>query len=142
MIVHFQIPGKPTGKGRARATRSGHHYTPEKTRNAEAFVKCLAMEAMGDGQTWRPPCSAPVALSIDIAIMPPKSMPKRQRDEALCGRIRPAKKPDCDNIVKLISDALNGIVWVDDSQVVDLVVKKRYANDDVTTVIVSQAEVA
>lgn len=138
MIIRFEIPGKPTGKGRARATRSGHHYTPEKTRNAEAFVKLLACQAM-EGSVL---ADYPVSLGIDIAITPPQSMPRRQRDEALCGRLRPAKKPDCDNIVKLISDALNGIVWVDDSQVVDLVVKKRYALADITTVIVSRADAA
>ena len=137
MIVHFQIPGRPKSKGRPRFG-NGRTYTPAATQNQEAFIKILATQAMGDLAR----CADPVAVTIDIAISPPKSMPKRQRDEALCGLLRPAKKPDCDNIVKLISDALNGIVWVDDSQVVDLVVKKRYAADDITTVLVSKASAA
>jgi Holliday junction resolvase RusA-like endonuclease len=135
MIITIEIPGAPTGKGRARSTSNGHHYTPAKTRAAEGYIQHLAAIAM----QGLPRFEEPVSMSIDIAIAPVKSMPKRQRDEALCGRIRPAKKPDCDNIVKLISDALNTIVWRDDAQVVDLVVRKRYDLNERTTVIVSLA---
>lgn len=57
----------------------------------------------------------------------PQSWPKRKQAAALAGTEYPTKKPDADNVIKAIFDALNGVVWHDDTRVVDMVVRKRYA---------------
>ena len=61
----------------------------------------------------------PVALSLIVLHPIPKSWSKRQ-DAALAGTERPTTKPDADNVAKAIADACNGVVWVDDAQVVEL----------------------
>ena len=65
-----------------------------------------------------------------IAYFPiPKSTSKKKRDEMERGLILPTKKPDTDNIAKAILDALNGLAYYDDAQVVHLEVQKRYSNE-------------
>ena len=65
----------------------------------------------------------------------PKSKPKNKRVEMLAGQVRPTKKPDCDNIAKTILDALNGIAYHDDSQIVTLVVEKWYTPDEPCVIV-------
>lgn len=120
-MISFTIPGPPTGKGRPRVTRSGHAYTPQKTRNAEAHVKLLAGQAMAG----RPPLEGPVHVCVSVRCTVPASWPLKRRYEAEFNRIRPGK-PDLDNVVKLIMDALNGVVVVDDKQVAVMTASKRY----------------
>ena len=62
-----------------------------------------------------------------VYVAVPASKPKRWVAEALAGAIRPVKKPDADNFAKML-DALNQVVWIDDSQIVDLRVQKHYSN--------------
>jgi Holliday junction resolvase RusA-like endonuclease len=125
--VSFVVPGKPVGKGRPRAGRSfaGHVrlYTPEKTVSYESTVRLFGAQAMAG----RSPIEGPVSLEMLIEYDVPASWSKKKRDAALAGDIRPTAKPDCDNVVKAIGDALNGVVWKDDVQVVELRAEKRYA---------------
>jgi Holliday junction resolvase RusA-like endonuclease len=119
--IRFEIPGIPVAKGRARVTTIGGHaraYTPAKTVAYESTVALFARQAMGAAE----PIAGPLALSI-VATWPiPPSWPKKRREAATFK----ASKPDADNVAKAIGDACNGIVWVDDSQVVDLRCVKRY----------------
>lgn len=120
--VTIAIPGTPIGKGRPRHMRNGHTYTPERTRNAEAYVRMLAAQEMAG----RAPFPGPVALTLR-AIMPvPASWSKKKQAAALAGEILPTRKPDLSNVLKLVEDGLNGIVIVDDVQIVDQSVQKRY----------------
>jgi Holliday junction resolvase RusA-like endonuclease len=77
----------------------------------------------------KPPIAEPVSLIVMVITEPPRSITKAKRELMLAGVERPAKKPDLDNVVKLISDALNGIVFEDDRQVVELWVVKRYGEE-------------
>lgn len=122
-VVQFIVPGGPVGKARPRMTRSGHAYTPEKTVSYENLVKMRFIEKYPD---WVPVAGeAKIKL---IAYYPiPKSASKRKRIEMDIGTIRPTKKPDVDNIMKAIADALNGIAYVDDSQIVTAEVRKYYS---------------
>lgn len=120
-MIQFTIPGAPVGKGRPRMTRSGHAYTPAQTRNREAYVKLLATEAMAGA----PPLDGPVSVAVEIRCAVPASWPKGRRAEALVGRIRPGK-PDLDNVLKLVLDAMNGVVVLDDKQVAEAAAMKRY----------------
>lgn len=67
----------------------------------------------------------------------PKSWSKRKQADALAGQLMPTTKPDLDNCVKAIFDAVNGIVWTDDVQVVGLRVRKVYGATPGVQVIVS-----
>lgn len=132
--VSFVVPGKPKGKQRPRATRQGRVYTPAETRNFEAFVKLLAAEAVGD----QGPFEGPVELHIEVGAPIPVSFTKKQKADALAKRLLPVKSGfDLDNIVKALSDAMNGIVFVDDKQVALLVATKHYAETPGTAVFVA-----
>ena len=124
MAVTFTIPGAPSGKGRPRFNgRTGRTYTPQKTRDYEETVRECCKKALSA------PFPPDIALRCEIfaafPVAPSDSKPKRQRK--LAGLLKPTKKPDWDNIGKIVCDALNGIAYHDDSQITCAVVKKRYA---------------
>lgn len=139
--VGFLVPGKPVGKGRPRAAKQGKHitlYTPEKTVSYESTVALAASQAMAG----KPLIDGPVSVIMQMVAPVPGSWSNRKKDHALDGIIMPITKPDMDNVVKAIFDAVNGVVWHDDTQVVDLQVRKRYGATPCVNVIVSQLEAA
>jgi len=124
MTCDFEIEGKPVGKGRPRFKRMGNFvqtYTPTATADYEKLVR-LRFQNAGGVITDKP-----VKVEVVALFAPPKSTRKRDRIEMLANRILPVKKPDCDNIAKIVLDALNKIAYKDDAQVAELSVKKRYA---------------
>lgn len=124
MTCDFVVEGKPVGKGRPRFKRVGNFvqtYTPANTAEYEKLVR-LKFKNAGGVITENP-----VKVEIVAFFTPPKSTKKRDRIEMLANRILPVKKPDCDNIAKIVLDALNKIAYKDDAQVAELSVKKRYA---------------
>ena len=124
--IAFTVPGEPQGKGRARIVRIGgfsRMATPAKTLAYEGLVAQLAQQAMGG----HPLIEGPVAMECEILFSPPRSASKRARADMLAGVLRPTKKPDADNVLKAIWDGMNGVVWHDDVQAVDVRVLKRYA---------------
>lgn len=123
--IFLIIEGEPQGKGRPRAFRAGkgvRMFTPGKTKDYEQTVQAEAIKAM----MGKPPIFGPVELRLNLVCSVPASWSKTKRAQALAGEIVPTNKPDIDNVVKAICDALNAIVWHDDVQVVDLVVRKRF----------------
>ena len=118
----IEIPGELRGKQRARVTRYGHAYTPQPTLNAEAWVKACAID-----QGVIRPLDGPLCFLLTVQRDVPVSWSKRKRAAALCGDSRPTGKPDLDNVIKLACDALNGIAWHDDAQIVSMNVSKEYA---------------
>ena len=132
MIV-FTIPGTPVGKGRPKFARRGAFvttYTPEKTASYENLVKVKAEEAM----VGRELIAGAVAVTILLFITPPASWSNKKMLQALSHEILPTTKPDIDNVIKGIFDAMNEIVWNDDKQVVDFTLRKRYSNTARATV--------
>ncbi len=133
--IRIVIPGAAQAKGRPRlAVIAGHAraFTPAKTRSKEGVVAVLAMEVMGG----RPPLTGPVAMEVCATLVPAASWPKKRRTAALAGEVRPTKKPDLDNALKLIWDALNGVVYADDAQVVAVSARKVYGEVAETIVTV------
>ncbi len=124
--IWFVIPGAAVGKGRPKFARRGNFvtaYTPEKTASYENLVKILASEAMQDHQI----IEGPAKVAIWIWVTPPASWSQKKQRAALAHEILPTSKPDADNVLKGIFDAMNEIVWRDDKQVVELSVRKRYS---------------
>lgn len=126
MIQTFTIPGDPVGKGRPRfgRTKSGgvHTYTPDKTAKYEALVRRCWIDYGCDSYGGKQ-----VYVYINAYFPIPKSYSGRRVAQIRAFDERPAKKPDCDNIVKSVLDALNGYAYIDDKQVVDVRCVKRYA---------------
>ncbi len=121
MDLHFTVPGEPRGKGRPRFTRRGFAYTDTATRDYETLIACRAAEAMPCA-----PVETPVSVRVDIYKGVPKSWSMAKRARALDGQEIPGK-PDLDNVAKAVLDALNGVTYADDAQVVRLVVQKQYS---------------
>lgn len=125
-LVTFRIDGAPVAKGRARATTirgMARLYTPAKTRKYEDQVRIAAACAMGD----RMPFQGEVTMTVTALVAIPTSFSKRKRANAIAGIIRPTTRPDADNYAKAALDGCNGILFRDDSQITDLIVRKRYA---------------
>lgn len=135
-MINLVIFGDPVAKGRARATRRGIIYTPAKTRAAENDVASQVRE-----QYTGPPLEGPVCLSIAFYMPVAKSWSKADRAAAFAGSIAHTSKPDVDNMVKLFKDATNGILFLDDAQVVDLRAVKGYDAQPKTVVSLWSLEV-
>ena len=139
MTCDFEIEGKPVGKGRPRFKRMGNFvqtYTPEKTADYEKLVR-LNFQNAGGVITEKP-----VRVEIVAFFAPPKTTRKKDKIEMLANRILPMKKPDVDNIAKIVLDALNQIAYKDDSQVIELIVKKKYAAEAKVLVHIEEIETA
>jgi len=126
--VYFVVYGNPVGKGRPRATSRGgfvRMYTDEKTEAYESAVADEARIAMREWQAF----DTPMQLQLSAYYPIPKSWSKKKRQMAMDGEIHPQVKPDLDNVMKAVLDAMNGVVYVDDSQVINMVATKRYSSD-------------
>lgn len=135
MQITFTVPGRVGGKGRPKFSRAGSFvrvYTPAKTRSDEANVKSYAMAAM----QGRKPLEGPLWLDIRVQLVPPPSWSRRKRAEAFFV----TGKPDLDNVLKLIGDALNGVCWVDDAQISVVQFARTYDLDQVEHVSVRFGE--
>ena len=129
MTIRFSISGSPQGKARPRVvrTKSGHSmsFTPDKTVAYEELVRARYRAATSEsGQTET--FDGPISLAIVAEYSIPKSTSKKRAAEMERCEIFPTKKPDWDNIGKIICDALNGLAYKDDAQVVSASVRKRY----------------
>ncbi|KVE43622.1 RusA family crossover junction endodeoxyribonuclease [Burkholderia sp. BDU5] len=124
--VEFVVPGTPVAKGRPKFARRGAHvrvYTPEETERYENLVKMAARAAMRSAT----PYAGPIRLIVHIGLPIPASWSMKRQGEAAAGAIGATKKPDWSNVVKAIEDGMNGVVFADDSQVIDCWVSKRYS---------------
>lgn len=130
MKFEFTIPGKPTGKGRPRFTKNGHAFTPEATANYENLVKVCFYEQNRADEPIKPIAPKTPIVAMITAYYPiPQSTSKKQRDRMAAALVFPTVKPDTDNIAKCILDALNGIAYYDDAQIMLLIVWKRYSDE-------------
>lgn len=136
-MVNFSIDGPPHGKGRPRFRRFGNFvqtYTDAKTKSYETLVKEAATKAMGSS----PPLEGPVKLDLIIRLPVPNSYPKKRSEGCLNGSEWPTKKPDWDNVAKSVADAMNDIVFLDDTQIVIARVVKTYSAEAGVDVQVSE----
>lgn len=121
--VSFSIPGDPVAKERPRFTRSGHAYTPAKTRTYEEIIRMYATKAMRGKKML----TGAVEMNINAFFPIPKSFSKEKREQAISGELKHTKRPDWDNAGKIVSDGCNRIVYNDDAQVCVSRVYKWYS---------------
>lgn len=125
MTVQFTILGKIKGKARPRMTKAGHTYTPSDTVTYEKAVQMMYKNQckgifFGDKQ--------PIGIHIKAMYEIPRSYTKAKKEQIQRGELLPTKKPDADNIAKIICDALNGVAYDDDAQVVSMSIDKSYTS--------------
>ena len=124
MKIHFTIPGEPKGKGRPRMTKAGIAYTPKETASYENWVKCCFMQ----GKQQKIEGDTPLMTCITAYFSIPKSASKKMRQHMEVHNILPIKKPDSDNIIKIILDSLNGLAYDDDKQIAQVWFRKYYGD--------------
>lgn len=130
-IVTFIIPGKPYAQKRPRFSRaSGRAFDPKENCTFASAVQAIAL------QHFREPLTGPVRVEIVAAFEPAASWSKAKRSAAM-GTYH-TQKPDADNLMKAVLDALNRLAWSDDSQVAEIRIVKRWAPVAQTAVTVEQ----
>jgi Holliday junction resolvase RusA-like endonuclease len=131
----FFLLGKPVPKGRPQFMRkTGIAFTPKKTVDGEEAVQRVALSAML--RTKMKAFQGPVEMSVLFIRKPTQSWPRYKRAAAMRGEMWPTSRPDFDNLIKLIADALNGLVYSDDSQIVRSFHEERFGAEDLTVVCV------
>ena len=131
--IYVIIPGKPIAKGRPRMGHNGRVYTPERTSGAQERLAWALREACPV------PLEGPLCLDVTFCFKMPKSFSKTRRQMIEDGG-GPwyTGRPDLDNLVKLLCDSANGVIYKDDAQVVWIEATKQYDTEDKTIVTVSQ----
>jgi Holliday junction resolvase RusA-like endonuclease len=133
----LEIPGDPVPQKQTQFVRkTGIAYNPSKS-SQDRIRWCVRPYAPSE------PLACPVSLKISFYFEPPKSTSGIRRRQMLNGVIHHTKKPDADNCAYLITNALKGIFYVDDSQIIDLSISKRFGSPSKTIVqIVPIEEIA
>lgn len=121
---HLTVYTNPVAKGRPRFTKNGHAYTPKETAEYENLIRQCWITAHGKSIYPRY-----IDMALDFYMPIPKSMSKADKEKALLGELRPDKKPDIDNLIKAVQDALNETAYWDDKQIVRLRADKWYATE-------------
>ncbi|MEK4425894.1 RusA family crossover junction endodeoxyribonuclease [Solibacillus sp. FSL K6-1523] len=124
-MIQFTVPGAVQAQERPRFSRAGNgvrtHDAP-KSRNYKELVKLVAWE-----NKPQEPIMEPIRLKVDVFIVPPKKYHTKPKQALIdSGELRPTTKPDLDNLVKGIKDGCTKIIWHDDAQIVEMVVRKFY----------------
>lgn len=145
-VIQFTVYGEPQGKGRPRfvarynpATQKsfGQAHTPEKTIVYENLIRT---EYSLQTKNFRYPDDAMLDMRIMAYYGVPKSVSKKKKALMLEGKIRPTKKPDMDNVMKVVADSLNQVAYKDDTQIVDAQCRKFYSVKPRIEVIIKQID--
>ena len=118
-MISFHVPGEPVAKGRPRFVRAtGRAFTPKKTESYEGIVADHAARVMDGREAFE----GALRLAVRAVYLVPKSWTQKRKREARWK----TSKPDCDNLAKIVKDALNKIAYRDDAQIVELIIQKQY----------------
>ena len=138
MYMFFEVPGTPRGKQRPRVVRQNGRtisFTPDQTVQYENLVRWCYKTAEN---SKRFPDNMPLKVIINAYYEIPKSASKKKRAQMIDGELRPTKKPDADNVLKAVADALNEVAYRDDTQLVDCIVHKYYDTEPRVIVTITQ----
>ena len=136
----FVCEGVPTPKGRPRFSSRGgfvRTYTPAETENAEKKIREKSATGMKNAGNFEP-TKLPVKICVNFFLPIPKSFSKKKTEDCLNGMVMPTSKPDLDNFLKLFLDAMNKVVYMDDSQIVEIFATKVYSKYPCTVINVAK----
>ena len=134
--ISFTVPGQAVGKQRPRFSRkSGRTYTPEKTVNYETLVR-LSYQQQVDAEPFER--DKPLSLKLEIYQQIPNSVSKKKREAMIGKKMLPTKRPDIDNVIKSVLDAVNEIAFHDDSQIVKIYAVKYFGEYPEVKVTISE----
>ncbi|HBF4872503.1 RusA family crossover junction endodeoxyribonuclease [Clostridioides difficile] len=130
MKVNFVIDGEPVGKERPRFNLATKRtYTPNKTKNYEDYIKYMYQSKVKH-------CfEGYIKMTLRCYYSIAKSNSKKVKEQKRNNVLRPSKKPDIDNVVKIIADSLNEIAYKDDTQIVEVVASKHFSDEPRVEVI-------
>lgn len=129
----IQILGEPQGKERPRFNRkTGVVYTPVKTKNYEQMIRNEYIKQGGKL------LNGEICVVIQAYFKIPKHAKKAEKHLMLDGFVEPQKKPDIDNIAKIVLDGLQSVAFADDKQVTSLIVRKNYGEESMVTIFISE----
>lgn len=134
LVVSFRVDGVPVAKGRPKFRSLGKFvstYTPKKTKEYEEIVAFKARQAMGETE----PLETPIRAFLHFYLPVPASYSKKRTQACLDGSEKHIKKPDLDNMAKSVLDAMNGICYLDDGQIVDLHIHKKYGAEPCVQIV-------
>lgn len=126
--MEIVIYGEPIPQGRPRFTKTGHTYDPQRSRNYKQLVRFWVTQHLKKIDGFKPYENA-LCVDLTFYLGIPTSWSKQKRIQASQGVIRPTSKRlgDADNLCKSVTDAISGLVYVDDSQIVNLGISKYYS---------------
>lgn len=127
--MRFEFDIAPVEQARPRATRMGkgiRMYDPQKVAAFKRQLGMLARQQMLD--RGLEPFDGPLEVCMEFHRPVQASISQRERARRLSGTHRPTVKPDLSNYVKALEDALNGIIWIDDNRIVQIVAEKKYSD--------------
>lgn len=122
-MYKITVDGEPVGKARPRVTARGT-YTPKKTKDYEKLVKYTYISKYN-----KTLLENAIEINIKAYFKIPKSTSNKKRTLMISDKIRPTKKPDLDNVLKCITDALNDVAYIDDKQIVKASIEKYYSEN-------------
>ena len=132
MTIRFIVPGAPEGKPRVKVTRQGHAYTPEKGRAYERRIRDAFRAETGDQYALNVafPLDVPVRVFVTAYHAIPQRESKERRRRMAAGLEPCIRKPDLDNILKSVCDALNGWAYQDDRQITYIRASRRWTEGE------------
>ena len=137
MIIELRVAGKPEGKGRARHA-GGRTFADPKTVIAEREIR----QAWREQGEQRMPDDAALRLRVELSVVRPQGHYKRSDGELSAEGMRHPvprnKKPDVDNALKLVMDALNTRAYRDDVQIAEAIVVRRWNSWPETKIYIEQ----
>jgi len=142
-MVRFVVYGEPVSKERPRTVstydrsgrRSVHTYTPKSTKEWEQEI-AWAYKSLYKGHCFHKP--SVLRMVIDAYLSIPGSKSKKMKEKMKAGEVRPIGKRDVDNIAKAVADAGNGLIYDDDTQIVEMTVRKFYSDEPRVEIYISE----
>lgn len=138
--VEIIVMGEPVAQGRPRFSRICGHVTardPEKSKSYKTLVRSEAQRIYEMDKAFAP-IDGPCCMTLTIGRSVPKSWSKKKQAMAIKGEIRPTSKPDLDNYIKGILDAINTVIVKDDSRVVGINAIKRYQSSPGVDIVITE----
>lgn len=125
----LRIDGDPVSQHRPRFTRLGHAYDDQKVTKEQYRWQIK-------GQYKDEPLTCPISLELTFCLRIPKSTSKIRKNDMANNRYHHMKKPDLDNLIKFTEDTMNGLIYIDDSQVSEIYARKIYSEHPCTVITI------